>query len=378
MTLGVGTITSDAVVERLFVTKLDRLILCFFVGPRHTNEALLVHPLTGTFNSFELPPEKYFREANDKYQAARQRAPADPHTTQPALDELLTDATTMLRLVLDFIENSIPTCGLTIVPRMQLTAVPFHALPVADKRLIDIVADITYAPSLGIITEQTAMGPWPDQDAGVTMLESTATPAFIGAARQIAAARSLRSTLDPPPAKAISAIAATEGADILIGCHGTFSAGRPYESTLKVRRGEPLTVAELAGSLALPKSRCLLLAACESGVVRSTVGGEYLGFGGTLLSAGVRSVIASNWQVNPFPTAILLGHFLSALTAGHRPASTLKAAQRAVRAMTKHDAASWVETYLPEFAAEGVLSALSDAPFAHPDNWAGFFAAGCH
>ena len=198
MTLGVGTITSDAVVERLFVTKLDRLILCFFVGPRHTNEALLVHPLTGTFNSFELPPEKYFREANDKYQAARQRAPADPHTTQPALDELLTDATTMLRLVLDFIENSIPTCGLTIVPRMQLTAVPFHALPVADKRLIDIVADITYAPSLGIITEQTAMGPWPDQDAGVTMLESTATPAFIGAARQIAAARSLRSTLDPP------------------------------------------------------------------------------------------------------------------------------------------------------------------------------------
>ena len=78
-------------------------------------------------------------------------------------------------------------------------------------------------------------------------------------------------------------------------------------------------------------------------------------------------------------TAVLLADCLGRIGAGEDVPGALAAAQRALRQMTRDALIQWIADYLLELrptltAAIGEMPAY---PFAHPDDWAGFFAAGC-
>jgi hypothetical protein len=56
--------------------------------------------------------------------------------------------------------------------------------------------------------------------------------------------------------------------------------------------------------------RCVIMGACESGVVRADIGAEYIGLPSAMLSSGVRYIIGALWKINAMAAAILMDRFL--------------------------------------------------------------------
>ena len=92
-----------------------------------------------------------------------------------------------------------------------------------------------------------------------------------------------------------------------------------------------------------------VLAACETAAGRATTGEGVIGLTSAFISAGVPVVISSRWPIDDRATATLMHHFYDHLARGETVASSLRAAQLAVR---------------------------SDKRTSHPFYWAGFAVVG--
>ena len=76
---------------------------------------------------------------------------------------------------------------------------------------------------------------------------------------------------------------------------------------------------------------------------------------------------------------MLLADCLARIGAGEDVPGALSAAQRALRQTTRDALSQWIADYLPELQPilTDAIEEMPPYPFAHPDDWAGFFAAGC-
>lgn len=127
-----------------------------------------------------------------------------------------------------------------------------------------------------------------------------------------------------------AALSAMAGADVAhIAAHGSFRADNPMFSSLRLVDG-PLCVYDVEGLAAPP--RVVVMTACHAGRSSVLAGDELIGTAATLLSLGVRSVIAPLLAVPDAATARFAVDIHRAMSAGASSADALAHAARRARA----------------------------------------------
>lgn len=113
-----------------------------------------------------------------------------------------------------------------------------------------------------------------------------------------------------------------------VAAHGHTNPGAPLCSTLELADG-PFLLLE-AHRLDLVGTELVVLSACETSV-RPDHGDMALALAGAFLCAGAHAVLASLWPVSDAATAVLMGHFYSALAGGADASAALQHAQYQTR-----------------------------------------------
>jgi CHAT domain-containing protein len=166
--------------------------------------------------------------------------------------------------------------------------------------------------------------------------------------------------------------------DLFFACHGNFNPDSPATSRLWFGGPEGVSFSRVFSALDLPTCRSVIMGACESGLARVEILGEYIGLPSAFLAAGVRYTVGSLWKVNQLSTAILLDCFFEYLGNGQPLPTALNLAQREMMKLSRQQVITWVKERLTQFFStlEPLLLQMDPQPFAHPDYWAGFYVSG--
>ena len=146
-----------------------------------------------------------------------------------------------------------------------------------------------------------------------------------------------------------------------LATHAEFKPGRPDNSYIQLW-DQRLTLEEMSNlNWQLPQLELLVLSACETAVGDSNA---ELGFAGLALRAGVKSAVASLWDVSDTGTLMLMSEFYHQL-----PRTTTKAAalRQAQLNLLRGNTAVIDFSQLPKASTVQ----LTD-DFSHPFYWAGF------
>jgi len=272
---------------------------------------------------------------------------------------------------------------LKIFPRLFMNEVPFHALTVGGRALIEHCETVSYAQTLGLFLQVHRPEDGPEDAPAarkVAALHDAAdTPFYQGTLASLAPVYgdSLRVSSDPSWEGARAAFREQRPTDILFACHAAYDPDAPADSHLTLGRSESVSFTQVFADLDLAGCDSVTLGACESGLGRTIVSAEFLGLPTAFFAAGARYVIGSLWQVNQLAAAILLDcHYRLLQEGGRTVPGALNEAQRAVRRMTAEEVAAWLQANLPGMAAGWRPRRQEGPPFAHPYYWAGFYAAG--
>lgn len=207
---------------------------------------------------------------------------------------------------------------LVIVPSASLNGFAWGASPSLEGR------EVTIAPSLASLTVGRGGG---DAERLAPPAALIAGPDLRAADREVTAIAAISPggrVLRGPEATVSAALAALDGARVAhFACHGTFRADSPMFSTLALADG-PLTVYDLEGIPRLPST--MVLSACDAGASAALQGGTLLGLASTVLTFGVRSVIAPLTAVNDEYVVWAATAIHRGLMAGKCPAGALAAA----------------------------------------------------
>jgi tetratricopeptide (TPR) repeat protein len=375
----------SAVVEQTHSLRIaDTVFLLFYVGRAQTY-AMLIDASCGqiVMASFVALSADQWRQCHDAYGAAATKARGSSRPAlfmRPAIDALLDFYQRTFGGLLDMFAPVLAGKHLKIFPRFRMNDVPLHALRAGGKRLIEL-CDVSYAASLSLFLQvhgtDAAIA-----DGGLAILRDAArTPAYAGTLRAIAAQGSdIPVSIPDAPWKNFQvALAENPPTDIFFACHGRFDQDDPRKSRLEVTRDEPVDFTRLFSDLDLRSCRSAFMGACESGLGRTLVSAEYAGLPTAFFAAGVRSVIATLWEVNQLAAAIVVAKHYSLLHAGkHQGVASLNEAARQIMVMSQDEVIAWVRQFIPDRAGawESEIRKMDDPPFNHPYYWAGFFASG--
>ena len=124
-----------------------------------------------------------------------------------------------------------------------------------------------------------------------------------------------------------------KGCDLLhVSCHAQFDQASPEQSGFVLADGSRFSARD--GLKLRLNARLAVLSACESGRLDVHAGDEMIGVAGSLLAAGIRSIVATSWRIPDGATTILMDEFYTALFDREESiASALRAAQRRVSAV---------------------------------------------
>lgn len=150
-----------------------------------------------------------------------------------------------------------------------------------------------------------------------------------------------------------------------LATHAEFKPGRPENSYIQLwdRR---LTLAEMANlNWQLPDLELLVLSACETAVGDSDA---ELGFAGLALRAGVKSAVASLWDVSDVGTLALMSEFYHQIPQSLTKAEALRQAQLNLL----RDTAQTVDISRLQKNLGVIETVQTDASLSHPFYWAGF------
>ncbi|AOS84344.1 hypothetical protein BIU88_09510 [Chlorobaculum limnaeum] len=377
---------SDEIANKVLALRLPGvLFLLFHLGENQTYGTLLD---VGSGEIIAVAVcgygERHWRAQHETYQKALQDVSELP---DPALgmSQLLDDQLGYYENALGpLLEDFLPYLKgrhLKIFPRLFLNEVPFHALKVGNKRLIEY-CQVSYAQTLGLFLQ--VHQPHKSEVSTRTLAivcDDKGAPAYQGTLKQLSRLynHDLRVLRNPQWEDFESLIDGQHPADIFFACHGQFDPDDPTASSLFLSQTEEASFSKIFSKLDLAGCECVTLGACESGLGHTIVTAEYLGLPIAFFAAGVRYVISSLWEVNQFAAAILLGHHYQFLHDGqHTVTSALNEAQRALMQMSREQVFAWIQANLPDKSQSWgtVITSRADPPFAHPYYWAGFFVAG--
>jgi hypothetical protein len=170
-----------------------------------------------------------------------------------------------------------------------------------------------------------------------------------------------------------------------LACHGRLVADDPMASRFELGRDVPVTVADLTELLA-PQLGLVVAPACQAASANPDAPDELLGAGHAFVHAGAHAVIASLWDADDAPTALVVSRFHAALADGSYPHAALHSAQQWVaqatalelselsRARMRHAAeAAWLPydhaIELTALTLHPHVRASDEAVFGHPADW---------
>jgi CHAT domain-containing protein/tetratricopeptide (TPR) repeat protein len=174
---------------------------------------------------------------------------------------------------------------------------------------------------------------------------------------------------------------------IHLACHAAFDPEHPLMSHLRLAanvagKGDSGELAVHTILTVRLRAALVVLSGCGTGLSGLSSGNEFTGLVRAFITAGARSVIASQWDVSDLSTSLLIAHFYGAWGVERlAPAEALREAQRRLRTATKADLAGyWGRIYEASggndpasFRAMRYYRAHTAArPCAHPYHWAGF------
>ncbi len=273
------------------------------------------------------------------------------------------EARALYDLLLKAADSDIATAKhLIIVPDGALWELPFQALINNSGKYLVEEREISYAPSLGILSSLKSQAaskisqknfvafansnrkdaaPLPEAEREVSGISKLYAPSNIFVK---AAATEKRVKTEAAQAKVLH-----------LAVHGEINQTNPFDSALLFtpEAGDDgrLTVSEIL-QMNLPQS-LVVLSSCDTSNGQAINGEGLLSLSWAFLASGGRTVVAAQWTVEEKSTADLMQNFYRELNKGENaiPAAlALQAAQK--EAITK------------------------PAPFNHPFYWAGFVAVG--
>ena len=225
---------------------------------------------------------------------------------------------------------------LVIVPHRRLHFVPFHALIIDNKYLIESHV-LRYTPSAAIFarlnskpatkTERLlAMALGNSKLEGFNALPGTS--AEVSGIARLYPGGNIRTSTDFN--ENILRRDIQSATQIHLATHGVLDAERPLNSYLLMHPGDEddghLTINEIL-DLKL-RARLVTLSACETGLGSISEGDELVGLSRAFLYAGSSGIIVSLWKVDDASTAWLMTRFHQYLTAHHPAPTALAMAQR--------------------------------------------------
>ncbi|HEY9708229.1 MAG TPA: CHAT domain-containing protein, partial [Oculatellaceae cyanobacterium] len=160
---------------------------------------------------------------------------------------------------------------------------------------------------------------------------------------------------------------------IHLATHADFLPGKPANSYIQLsdRKLPPLELRSLGWTK--PSVDLLVLSAC-----RTAVGDEEieLGFAGLALSAGVKSALASLWDVNDEATLALMSEFYQQLKDAPVKAEALRKVQLAMLTQKVRIEGGKLITNKAEYPLPPEIVRLGNQDFSHPYYWSGFTIVG--
>jgi len=171
--------------------------------------------------------------------------------------------------------------------------------------------------------------------------------------------------------------------------HGVFSVADPFQSSLVMAGGERLSLDELLPLMEESGLREVILSACETAMAPAwRRPDEMIGFPAAFLIHGAATVVATQWPVDDWAAAALVGQFYREW---RKPpcktaAQALRAAQNWLREVSADELYDLLEPLKADPGPTGYLAAKNrnwlfgrdpkERPFAHPYFWAAFTVSG--
>ena len=318
----------------------------------------------------------------------------------------------------------LPVERIVLMPNLGLSLLPLHACYEKNGTGRDYLLDhyeISYAPSFDVLHHcQAQVRPEPPGRSLFAVANPTGDLAWAGVeveriaglfieARILGGGKVNRATRE-------SVITEAPGyAYAHFACHGKFNLLEPLQSALWLAKPDLLTLetmlkgppsdqanpATASKGLVLPRTRLVVLSACETGLVDpGDLADEYVGLPSGFIHAGVPTVVSSLWRVDDLSTALLMEEFYRRhVIEQEGAAEALRGAQRWLRDLKRDELLTRVTAVYDAAAARIQASGVDpcstpwlknldkwrkywerlrpeDCPLAHPYYWAAFTTSG--
>ncbi|MGF1595978.1 MAG: CHAT domain-containing protein [Acidimicrobiales bacterium] len=221
---------------------------------------------------------------------------------------------------------------LTVVPSGPLHGLPFHALGLNGRSVIDL-ATVVIAPSLSIRQQCQARQP----SDGADLLVGVADAGVPGVIEEIGRLRAVlpRAQVLVDADATLQAVSDhSHGARLVhLATHGMFRSAAPLRSAVRLSDGW-LTARRVSG---LNLSGALVvLSACDTGRTFAAHGDELLGLQYGFIAAGARTIVMSLWPADDEITVGLMTTFHRAIADGRQHAAAMREAQLEIRSRNPH------------------------------------------
>ena len=237
-----------------------------------------------------------------------------------------------------------------LVPFGLLHDLPLHTLPLGGVPLLER-NPVCYAPAAAVLRHTLRGGGPAAAPCGSTAVFGDARGDLPHAREEASAvARMLGTTAalggDVTRERMLRALRTADA--VHVAGHGHLSTADGFASGIDLAGGDTLLAGDLLGRRC--SARLAVLSGCDTGVSEQRPGDEAVGFIRALLLSGVRSILASQWQVSDASTRDLLRSF--------------------------HEAARDPAVPLAEALRQAARGVRADPRYAHPYHWGSFTLVG--
>ncbi len=374
-------LSSDKNARRALALRLPKTIFLLFHVGTHESIMVLADVESGAVAPFNAPfGEHDLRPIHEEYQ----RATSDDGSEgvhRSALDKLLLSYANLLDPLLEPILKFLPDRHLKIFPRLQMNAVPLHAVRIKGKMLIDHCASLSYGQTLGLFLENHRKILSPEQGVTLRYVSGEGVPFYDLIETKLQEIYGGMCISERPEGwpQLMGSISARPASDTLFACHGFYDADNLDGSYLRLAGDRKVGFSEIFAQLDLRGCRSVIMGACGSGLARAEIGAEYIGLPSAMLASGAQHVLGALWTIPQLATAVLMLRYLE-LAKSSDVCSALCRAQCEVRMMTRDDLSAWLQNMAPANpelpAVLGEIARMDQYPFEHPYHWAGLHAVG--